>query len=316
MVGKKLFSFFLFLVIIISTGCKQSQSNSKQINFSGAFALYPLNLKWSDEYKKAHPNIVFNIQPGGAGKGLTDALSGNADVGMFSREISDNELNKGVWYIALAKDAVFPVVNSNNLYIDSLKIHGLTKDALKNIFIENKSSAWEDILQIKNNKQTKIDVYTRSDASGAAESWAAFFNMRQDNLKGIGMMGDPGIADAVKKDVKGIGFNNTQYIFDIETGNKIAGIDILPLDVNNNGKIDSAENFYTNLSSVETAVLNGNYPSPPVRDLYFICKQKPTNQTILDYFKWVLTDGQQYVKDAGYILLPADVIQQQLQKLQ
>ena len=129
-------------------------------------------------------------------------------------------------------------------------------------------------------------------------------------------MGDPGIADAVKKDVDGIGFNNTQYIFDMQTGNKIQGIDILPLDVNENGKIDSAENFYTNLNSVEEAVLNGNYPSPPVRDLYFVCKRKPTNQLILDYFKWVLTDGQQYIKDAGYIPLPDDVIKEQLKKLE
>ena len=80
----------MVVVIAISTGCKQSQTNSKQIAFSGAFALYPLNLKWSEEYKKSHPDIIFNIQPGGAGKGLTDALAGNADVGMFSREISYN----------------------------------------------------------------------------------------------------------------------------------------------------------------------------------------------------------------------------------
>ena len=130
------------------------------------------------------------------------------------------------------------------------------------------------------------------------------------------MMGDPGVADAVKKDVNGIGFNNTQYIFDMQTGRKVKGIEILPLDINDNGKIDSVESFYNSLSSVETAVLEGNYPSPPVRDLYFVCKQKPTNQAILDYFKWVLTNGQQYIKDAGYVPLPDDVIQQQLQKLQ
>jgi phosphate transport system substrate-binding protein len=316
MLSRKLFSFLLFVIFVVLNSCNHAANNSKQINFSGAYALYPLNLKWSEGYKKFHADIIFNIQPGGAGKGLTDALSGNADVGMFSREISDNELNKGIWYIALAKDAVFPVINSNNIYIDSIKAHGLTQDQLKNIFVESNTETWEDMLAIKNNTQTKIDVYSRADASGAAESWAAFFNMRQDNLKGIAMMGDPGIANAVKKDKNGIGFNNTQYVFDMQTGNKIQGIDILPLDVNGNGKIDSIENFYNNLSSVETAVLDGNYPSPPVRDLYFVCKQKPTNQTILDYFKWVLTDGQQYIKDAGYIPLPADVIQQQLQKLQ
>src|SRR4249919_3775475 len=148
MAERKLFYFFLISLVVIS-GCEQSQHNANQINFSGAFALYPLNLKWSEEYKKSHPDIIFNIQPGGAGKGLTDALAGNADAGMFSREISDNELNQGVWYIALAKDAVFPTINAGNPYIDSLKVHGLTKEALKNIFIDNKFSTWEDLLSMK-----------------------------------------------------------------------------------------------------------------------------------------------------------------------
>jgi phosphate transport system substrate-binding protein len=45
--------------------------------------------------------------------------------------------------------------------------------------------------------------------------------MRQENLKGIAMMGDPGIADAVRKILTAIGFNNPQYIFDMQSGNKI-----------------------------------------------------------------------------------------------
>ncbi len=315
MQSRKLFLLCMIVVLIIS--CNQTQTGSKQINFTGAFALYPLNLKWSGEYKKNHPEINFNIQPGGAGIGLTDVITGNADVGMFSREISNNELDKGVWYIALARDAVFATINSNNPYADILKKKGITKDMLKGIFIDGKFSTWEQLLDIKNvDKPHKLNVYIRSDASGAAESWADYFNMRQDNLKGIGMMGDPGIADAVKKDVNGIGFNNPQYIFDVQSGNKITGIEILPLDVNSNGKIDSTENFYSDLSGVENATLNGNYPSPPVRDLYFVCKQKPTNQVIIDYFKWVLTNGQQFIKNAGYVALPDDVIKEQLKKLE
>ena len=307
---------FLLLCAIVITSCNQKNSNTKQINFSGAYALYPLALKWSEEYKKEHADIILNIQPGGAGKGLTDAISGNADVGMFSREISDNELNQGVWFIALAKDAVFPTINSKNPYLDSLLTHGVTKNELKSIFLNKKPATWEELLQTKSKYKNTINAYTRSDASGAAESWAAFFNVHQDNLKGIAMLGDPGIALRVKKDADGIGFNNTQYLFDLNTGNKLNGIEILPLDVNENGKIDSTENFYNNLQSVEQAVLDGNYPSPPVRDLYFVCKQKPTDETIIDYFKWVLTNGQQYIKASGYVPLPDDIIQQQLKKLE
>jgi phosphate transport system substrate-binding protein len=168
-----------------SAGCKQLQNDKKQINFSGAFALYPLNLKWNEEYSKTHPDIVFNIQPGGAGKGLTDVLYGNADVGMFSREISDNELNKGVWYITLAKDAVFATISAKNPYLDSLIKRGITKEELKNIFIDGNRLTWENLSGIKGETEHKINVYTRSDASGAAESWAAYFNMHQEDIKGV-----------------------------------------------------------------------------------------------------------------------------------
>ena len=56
------------------------------ISFSGAFALYPLVQTWADAYNKIHPEIRFDIQAGGAGKGLTDCLSGAVDVGMLDRK--------------------------------------------------------------------------------------------------------------------------------------------------------------------------------------------------------------------------------------
>src|SRR5690348_1102135 len=104
-----------------------NNSDKKQvsISFSGAFALYPLAQKWAEEYNKTHPDVRFDIQAGGAGKGLTDALSGAVDVGMFSREITNEEKSKGVWYIALCKDAVIPTINPANPYINIIREHGI-----------------------------------------------------------------------------------------------------------------------------------------------------------------------------------------------
>ncbi len=39
------------------------------ISFSGAYSLYPLTQLWAAEYNKTHPDIRFDIQSGGAGKG-------------------------------------------------------------------------------------------------------------------------------------------------------------------------------------------------------------------------------------------------------
>ncbi|MBK6539165.1 MAG: substrate-binding domain-containing protein [Ignavibacteria bacterium] len=60
-------------------------------------------VKWADEYKKTHPEIQIHISAGGAGKGMTDALSGMVDLGMVSRSISKEETDKGAWYIASSK---------------------------------------------------------------------------------------------------------------------------------------------------------------------------------------------------------------------
>jgi phosphate transport system substrate-binding protein len=39
--------------------------------------------------------------------------------------------------------------------------------------------------------------------------------------------------------------------------------------LNDNGKLDSDENFYANIDPLIAAILAGKYPSSPTRDLYF-----------------------------------------------
>ena len=55
------------------------------ITVSGAFALYPLVVLWAEEYHALHADVVFDVSAGGAGKGMSDVLSGAADVAMVSR---------------------------------------------------------------------------------------------------------------------------------------------------------------------------------------------------------------------------------------
>jgi phosphate transport system substrate-binding protein len=313
-------STFLFAVIIIAgifNSCNNNSSKEKElsISFSGAFALYPLAQKWAEEYNKTHSKIRFDIQAGGAGKGLTDVLSGAVDVGMFSREITDAEKKKGVWWIALCKDAVLPTINSKNPYIDIIRAKGLTKTELENIFINKHPATWDSLFKINSAKPHKISVYTRADAAGAADSWASFFGKKQEDLKGVGVAGDPGIADVVRKDRNAIGYNNTLFVFDINTGEKIPGIEVVPIDLNANGRIDDSENFYTDLSIFLEAVNTGKFPSPPARDLYFITKGRPQKKEILDFFKWVLTDGQKLVHQDGYVPLQPDFIHEQVKKV-
>jgi phosphate transport system substrate-binding protein len=304
----------LFLIIaILLSACSSSKKKEQTISFSGAFALYPLVIKWSEEYKKEHPEIRFNISAGGAGKGMTDALSGAVDLGMISREIVQAEIDKGVWWVAVTKDAVIPTINAENPVTNILKTRGITREEFRNLFIEAKYNNWNQLSGIKIDQP--INIFTRSDACGAAETWAAYLGGKQEDLNGVGVFGDPGLADAVVKDINGIGFNNTIYLYDLKTGNKNPGIEVIPIDVNENGVIDAEESFYDSFSQILAAIAEDKYPSPPARDLYLVSNGKPVKQATLDFIKWVETKGQAYVTEAGYVPLTQSKLDEQVSKI-
>lgn len=308
-------SKFLIVMVIITVSltfhsCKREKNS---ISISGAFALYPMTVRWAQEYNKIHPEIQINISGGGAGKGMTDALSGMVDLGMFSREISDAEKQKNVWWVAVVKDAVIPTISASNPVAMDLLLRGLKKQQFQDIFILKKTTTWGALLNTHNTE--KINIYTRSDACGAAETWAKYLGKKQEDLNGIGVNGDPGMADALKNDKLGIGFNNVNYAYDSRTKKKYPGVEVIPIDINENGIIDPEENFYNNIDELTKAIADGKYPSPPARDLYFVAKGSPDSKIVKEFLHWILTDGQKFVSEAGYVKLPDLKIKSELEKL-
>lgn len=292
---------------------KTSDDLEGTISISGAFALYPITVKWADEFKKLHPRVKFNISAGGAGKGITDALSGLVDIGLASRDIDPAEVKKGAYTIYVTKDAVIPTFNTGNPNAAALLARGVKRDQFLNIFVTGNIKNWN---QLGGKIAVPIHVYTRSDAAGAGETWAKYFGKKQEDLLGVGVYGDPGLAQAVKKDVAAIGYNNIAYLYDLKTRKQVAGVHALPIDVNGNGKIDADENFYNTVDDLTDAIAAGKYPSPPARNLGFLFKGKPRKKELIEFVKFVLTTGQKDVDQNGYIALSKAKIQEELKKVE
>jgi len=320
---KKRTAIMLCALILFMTGCKPSVKESANaenrsglkgyISLSGAFALYPMAVKWADEFKKANPDVKIDISAGGAGKGMADALSQMVDLGMISRGISPEEVQKGAWFIALTKDAVLPTINAKNPFFAELNEKGISKEELIKLFVTGEIKTWEEL--VGKPAKTPIHLFNRSDACGAAAMWAEFLGTKQEELKGTGVFGDPGVADAVKNDIYGFGFNNVNYVYDITSRKKFDIMEVLPIDLNGNGTFDQSEKVYGTLDEINAAIVSGTYPSPPARDLYFVSKGKPTKPEVIAFMDWILTEGQKFVPEAGYVPLSEAKIKEELSKL-
>lgn len=298
--------YLLLLALITGIACKQGDHQEMQgdtlkgsIAISGAWALYPLAVLWADEFREMHPGVRIEISAGGAGKGMADVLSGLVDIGMVSREIYPVEIEQGAFYFPVAIDAVVPTMNAGNPVIAEIQRSGLKKEDFERLWIGGEEMDWGSTAGLQPSGQ--INIYTRSDACGAAATLAAFFGKSQEDLRGIGIFGDPGMVTAVRDDIMGIGYNNINFVYDRNTKKPVAGVAIIPIDLNNDGIISEDEDFYNDLDSIVKAISEGVYPSPPARELYFVTKNKPGSKLVREFLSFVLSEGQDYTENAGYV---------------
>ncbi|MCA9873046.1 MAG: substrate-binding domain-containing protein [Anaerolineales bacterium] len=312
---------FLPLVLLFAlmgcgggSGTAVSTAPTTAITVSGAFALFPLMTVWADAYQTAHPGVQFDVQAGGAGKGMTDMLSGAADIAMLSREPRQEEVAQGAFVVPVTIDSVVGTVNAANPYLEEILAQGITPEEAQAIWITGEISTWGQLLG--NGSDEPINVYTRADSAGAAEMWALFsLGEAQEELSGTAVNADPGLAEAVRQDPLGVGYNNVGFAYDQTSGQPIAGLRILPIDLDGNGRIDPAEDFYATRDDFTTAVAAGLYPFPPARTLYLVTKGAPS-PAVTDFYRWVLTDGQNFVHEAGYVPLTAVRLQEALDMLE
>jgi phosphate transport system substrate-binding protein len=283
----------LSLLAFCGTALAQTKPLSGTLTLSGAWAIYPTAVAWSEAFQKLHPGVKIDVSAGGAGKGAADAIAGLVDIGMVSREPDLAEIKKGITPIYVLHDAVFPVVSDKNPAVPLLVQKGLKLQTFRDIYVAGTVTSWSAATGTKPDRP--IHVYTRSDSCGAAAAWAAPFGKKQEDLRGVGVYGDPGLLQAVIRDPVGIGYNNFSYVFTRE-GTVVAGARLLPIDANGNGKADPEE-LFTDRKSAVAAIEAGKYPV--TRKNYFFVKGRPS-PLLKAFLEFALSDeGTKVVETVG-----------------
>ena len=310
--------------LVSLSGCTSQQKNV--IKVEGAFALQPMMQVWATEYQKTHANISIDINANGAGAGMADALKGIANIGMVSRAINSSEIQQGAFWVSVAKDAVVATINANNPVLDKIQASGVTKQQFKDIFITGNISTWGQLVGDASITD-EIIVYTRSDACGAADTWAKYMGKYVQNdiaakiplSRTSAVNGDNALVSAVEENRFAIGYDNTGYVYTkkLADGSVVPADGVLPvpIDLNGNGTLEPRENVYANRTTIVNAILDKVYPSPPARVENLATLHNFSGIT-KQFVYWILTTGQQYVLDAGYVPLPQVNITQEIQYLE
>lgn len=126
-----------YIKIDKSAAAYASNNASGKVVVSGSSSVTPVMEKLAEAYQKANTNVTVDVQQSDSSTGIKDAIKGTSDIGMASRDISDDELSQGIKSVTIAQDAIAVIVNKDNTVED------ITMDEIKAIYTGSKTT-WSD----------------------------------------------------------------------------------------------------------------------------------------------------------------------------
>jgi phosphate transport system substrate-binding protein len=296
---------------------------------SGAGATFPQPLyeKYSQEIRKAYPDLKINYQGIGSGGGIKQTISRTIDFGASDAAMTDEEIAKvpgGVVLVPTAGGAVSVVYNLPG--VTGLK---LSNAVLANIFA-GKITKWDDPQIAKDNAgaklpSTAIRPVVRADSSGTAFIFTNYISNNVPEFKtSVGASkepkwpasflkgkGNPGVAGLVKQSPGTIGF--VEYDFGAKNQLTAASLQnkggeyVAPSVATANQALADVT-FPDNFRTFDINSPKG-YPIVGLTWLLIPKQQKdPAKaQALKSMVKWMLTDGQKLNDGLNYTTIPAPV---------
>ena len=290
-------------------GCLGGNNGGQTVRISGGVGPLPMVQVWADLYAE-QSDLTFDISGGGTGVGVSDLFNDQVDVAMMGREPFEEELERGLVAVPMLIDTVVGTVNKNNPVIDQIQSQGVTRAELEAIFTKEITN-WGELFPDAG-VDAEIVVYGRSDASAAYKKWGEFLDgegdaYTQNDLEEFSdgnFNGDQSVAQSLGDNENAIAMNNVNYVYDLDSGELDGEIRPVPLDRDGDG-LSESESFYRTRGELLAAVERGDYPAPPAREMW-LAANGAFDASVAPFIEWVLTGGQQYVSENGYVPLTED----------
>jgi hypothetical protein len=262
----------------------------------------PLVEKWIEEYAKTEPGVVFQIVKGSANQD-------NIDLNIVS-DNQDNSTQEFSHIVYFGETAVLPITARSSEAARLLEGKHLNAKKLKQLFFLNDDFEEE----VKKNKTFEtIIIYSGSNASSVAASFAHNFGEESANFRGKRISGDDLFLNtAISKDPLGVTFNALSNIFDLKSRHLKSDLSLVGLDL----KKDLENSFSDNgtLDDVLNILENGKPAEITVEKVGI--RFNNADDAVNHFLQWVLENGTKYNHEYGLLNLDKKETNAQINKVQ
>lgn len=298
----KQYTLTLSLVILSMMLATAQHTETSVVKIKGTRLTYPLVRKWIVEFSKDYPSIKVQI--------AQQSPSDSIDLNLAAYRIVEGDLEAPQDFVTITRYTQLPVANSKREDLSALQARGFTESDFNQLYFST------DKPNFFTATKSPITLYTREKPACAAITFAKHYGNDPKTIQGVGVKGDDqDLAKAVKEDVNGISFNNLGFIYDLNTRKVTGGLAVVPLDLNENGQVDHDEQVYGSLDDLIAFIEKTNHPKFVTENVNAIFNKDKHNDAAGIFLLWVLTKGQRYNHELGFLGLQDDVLNTQRQRI-
>ena len=293
----------LLSINISSVWAEGNSTNTSSVRYVKAprFAR-PLVEKWISEYAKTQPGVEFQIAKGNQNHGNVDL-----NVVFDSKDTKTKDFSHIVVYFG--EFAVLPITASGSEAAKVLEGKHLNSKKLKQLYFLNDDFE-EDVKKIK--QFEKLVIYSGSNATSVASSFAHNFGEESSNFRGKRISGDDlFINTALLKDPLGVSFNALPNIFDLQSRHIKSNLTLIGIDVKKNLEKNFSDE--ATLDEVIAALENGKIQEVAVEKIGV--SYNIADDAVNQFLNWILTAGTKYNHEYGLLNLDNKQSQAQIEKV-
>ena len=155
-------------------------------------------------------------------------------------------------------------------------------------------------------------IYSGSNASSVASSFAHNFGEESSNFRGKRISGDDLFLNtALSKDPLGVSFNALPNIFDLQSRHIKSDLTIIGIDVKKN--LEESFSDKTTLDEVINVLESGKVSEIAVEKIGV--SYNGSDEAINQFLEWVLENGTKYNHEYGFLNLDNKLTQEQIDKV-
>jgi len=262
----------------------------------------PLVEKWISEYAKTQPGVEFQIAKSSQNQDNIDL-----NVVFDNQDAKSEDFSHTIVYFG--EFAVLPITASGSEAAKVLEGKHLNSKKLKQLYFLNDDFD-EDVKKIK--QFEKLVIYSGSNATSVASSFAHNFGEESANFRGKRISGDDLFLNtALTKDPLGVSFNALPNIFDLQSRHIKSDLTLISIDVKKN--LEDSFSDKATLDEVISILENSKVSEVAIEKVGV--SFNGADDAVNQFLQWILTNGVKYNHEFGLLNLDNKVTQVQIDKV-